>query len=207
MPLNLIITKDTFTIYLWKISETIEALLCQLKLSETTFERFNKRKSETHQRSFLAIQHLLLIAGYSDKNLKYNSNGAPFLTDGKFISISHSNQYASLVISEVAIGIDIEKIQPRMLSLSEKFLGKEKDFLNFQSQNILKSLTKIWCAKEAVYKLYTAEKLSFKNQIFIEPENNIKTTAIAFINCQNASTRCNIFYVEIENFILACATN
>ena len=96
------------TIYIWKITENLEQLLTEVILNSASQTRVQGMKSELHQRGFLSVRKMLQTAGYTDFDLNYNQTGKPFLTNNKHISISHSHQFATLIISDQEVGIDLE---------------------------------------------------------------------------------------------------
>ena len=92
---------------IWHISEPLDALKASLNLKKESLERVNAMKSELHQRGFLCVRKLLKTFGYTDQDLFYNNSGKPHLKDGHFISITHSYNYAAVVVSGCPVGIDI----------------------------------------------------------------------------------------------------
>ena len=87
----------------------MDELKTDLLLQEHSLTRLNGMKSELHQKGFLSVRKLLKHAGYQDLNLSYNEFGKPFLDDEKHISITHSFNFAAILISDKEAGIDIEK--------------------------------------------------------------------------------------------------
>ena len=109
MPVYKTITVDPGTkVLIWKIEEPYEQLLENLILTDNCMRRVNGMKSDIHRRGFLSVRHLLQAFGYTAHDLYYDAEGKPHLTDGSFISITHSFQFASVVISTKNVGIDIE---------------------------------------------------------------------------------------------------
>jgi phosphopantetheinyl transferase len=56
---------------------------------------------------------LLQNIGYSDFDLFYDEYGKFHLHDGRHISISHSNDFSAVVISNEILGLDIEQIKEK----------------------------------------------------------------------------------------------
>ncbi|HNQ27892.1 MAG TPA: 4-phosphopantetheinyl transferase, partial [Aquaticitalea sp.] len=110
MPLYKTLNPNTFTtVKIWKITETYDELAKPVKLRKVSEERLKGMKSELHQRGFLSVRHLLAEFGYADEDLFYDDNGKPHLKDGKHISITHSFEFSAVIVSNNAVGIDIEK--------------------------------------------------------------------------------------------------
>ena len=155
------------TIYIWKIEESLEELRNGLVLTENSISRLNGMKSILHQKGFLSVRKLLKHAGYEDANLYYNEYGRPFLNDDKHISITHSFEFAAVLISEQEAGVDIEKNREKIVNIQHRFVNTEVDSLS--EEDLVKQLTVIWGAKESMYKTYPYGGLSFHNHIGINP--------------------------------------
>jgi phosphopantetheinyl transferase len=168
MPLYRSIKPNEHTaVYVWKIEETFSELLLDTPLKESSKTRMQNMRSQIHQMGFLSVRHLLKVAGYNDFDLYYNEFGKPFLQDGKNISITHSHNFSGIVVSEHEVGIDIEKNRPKIIQIQDKFVNTEVDSLS--DEDLVKQLTVVWGAKEAMYKMYPFGGMSFKQHIAIDP--------------------------------------
>ena len=106
-------------------------------------------------------------AGYEDINLYYNEYGRPFLNGDKHISITHSFEFAAVLISDQEAGVDIEKNREKIFNIQHRFVNTQVDSLS--DEDIVKQLTVIWGAKESMYKTYPYGGLSFHDHIGINP--------------------------------------
>jgi len=168
MPIYKTITSEgQTTIYIWKIEESFEELREGLALTENSISRLSGMKSQLHQKGFLSVRRLLKHAGYEDSHLSYNEYGRPFLSDDKHISITHSFEFAAVLISDQEAGIDIEKNREKIVNIQHRFVNTEVDSLS--DEDLVKQLTVIWGAKESMYKTYPYGGLSFHNHIGISP--------------------------------------
>lgn len=193
-------------IYIWRITETFEDLMNQVDLEESRLVRLNNMKSQMHQRGFLSVRMLLQESGYSDHDLCYDEFGKPHLNDGKHISITHSFDFAAIVISDKIVGIDIELQREKITGIAEKFVDSEFRFLEKENTNdYIRKLTVIWGAKEAIFKIQNQVGISFKDHISIFPFkiNDGKTNAL--LTFDNLNKEFSIFFEEIENFTLVYA--
>src|SRR5690554_4413147 len=101
MPLYKTITVNSNTkVLIWKIEEPFDQLYENTVLTENCERRVMNMKSEIHRRGFMSIRHLLAMEGYTDFDLYYDENGKPHLKDNKFISITHSFNYAAIIIND-----------------------------------------------------------------------------------------------------------
>jgi 4'-phosphopantetheinyl transferase len=79
------------------------------------------------------------------------------------VSISHSHDYAAAIIDRSKpVGIDIERIDTKILSIRKKYL-----FENEFSDDV-RHMTQYWCIKETGYKLAGETGLSLKNDIIVQ---------------------------------------
>jgi phosphopantetheinyl transferase len=168
MPLyKTIHPKDNTVIRVWKIEEELDFLKEGVDLRRESSERLNGMKSTLHQKGFLSVRHLLGLEGYQDHDLYYNSFGKPLLKDGRHISITHSFEFAAIIISQIEAGIDIEKNREKIVNIQHRFVNTDYDSLS--DEDLVRQLTVIWGAKESMYKTYPYGGLSFHDNIAIDP--------------------------------------
>jgi 4'-phosphopantetheinyl transferase len=202
MPLHSIINHDSSTkIYIWKIFETFEALFSETILNENSQIRLQSMKSEMHQRGFLSVRKLLQEAGYSDFDLYYDESGKPNLVDGNKVSISHSHELATIIISNKSVGIDIEIQKEKILKIASKFMDT-RHLQNLSHEDQIRKATVIWGIKEAVFKIKNQKGISFPDHIF-ESEFKLKDQkASAQLRFENKIENFEIHFKEIESYIL-----
>ena len=161
-------------------------------------------KSTLHQKGFLSVRRLLQLEGYEDQNLEYNSYGKPLLDDGRHISITHSFEFAAVIISETEVGIDVEKNREKILKIQHRFVNTNYDSLS--DENLVKQLTVIWGAKEAMYKTYPYGGLSFHDHIAIDPFLFRDQRSRGRINFENWKRQYDIHFEFLrEGFTLVYA--
>ena len=127
---------------IWEIEESEDELTEGLTISHVEKKKLNQLKSHVHRKGYLATRQLLKKLGIPPGSNKYDQNGAPYLIDGRYLSITHSGNFAAVAISDKKVGIDLEfyrekikKIGPRFLNIEETEISK--DFTD------IKYLTKI----------------------------------------------------------------
>jgi phosphopantetheinyl transferase len=196
----------TTQILVWKITESLQQLCNEVSLNATNTVRFNGMKSELHQRAFLSVRKLLQEKGYTDFDLEYDEFGKPHLKDGKHISISHSHEFSTIIISDQKVGIDIELQREKIIKIADKFVDYEFEFLNKQNQeDYIKKLTLIWGIKESIFKIRNEIGISFKNQIQVKAFKMIEKSGIATLTFQNKAREFTFHFEEIEDFTLVYA--
>lgn len=169
MPITfqLNINTDT-TIGLWKITESPAELeqQLQLKMHElTVLKSLGKKKRNLH---WLATRVLLrkMVSTNEYIDCQIDESGKPYLVNHPHhISLSHSHEYAAVMISKTRkVGIDIEIIKSKIERVQNKFLAdNELAFINEEDR--IEKLYVCWCAKEALYKLNGKKETSFKDHI------------------------------------------
>lgn len=205
MAIFKIVKESTHDVYLWKVEESVEQLVVGLTFRAPTQIRLAAMKSEVHKKGFLAVRHLLAQAGYTDFDLLYDDNGKPYLKDGKHISISHSFEFACIIISKYNVGIDIEQKREKIQRIASKFVNQEEaDFYNtFSVTETVDYLTRVWCVKEVLFKMCNSRSLSFKDnmQVSLNAYNSLSGFGVVNqgdFNLQVASTM-----LDLGDFILA----
>lgn len=206
MPLYKTITPNSQTIVkIWKINESFNDLMAKVNLKPVALERVLAMKSEMHQRGFLSVRCLLQEFGYTDADLFYDENGKPHLKDGKQISITHSFNFSAIIISDLIVGIDVEKQRDKITIIAHKFIDYEYDYLDKHASHYIRKLTVIWCIKESLYKLYATPGLSFKKHCLAIPFNVEDKQTVAWIDYKEKKHRYNIQFFEFEGFTCAYA--
>jgi phosphopantetheinyl transferase len=162
-------------------------------------------KSELHQRGFLSIRHLLASEGYTDHYLFYDENGKPHLHDGKHISITHSFTFSAIIISDIEVGIDVEKKREKILKIAHKFTTID-DYQNLHYKDVqIRKLTIVWCAKESLYKSFNRVGLTFLNHIYVEDFSMYYNHTTANVNFEDKEEKYAVWFLEFEGFTCAYA--
>lgn len=196
-------------ILVWKITESYEQLFESVQLKEKSLLRLQSMKSELHQRAFLSVRMLLKIAGYSDFDLHYDSSGKPHLkpnnchTEPVEVSISHSHEFSTIIISPQKVGIDIEMQREKIIKIASKFCHSEFDFLpknvEAEKEEYIKNLTLIWGTKEAVFKIVNVAGVSFKHHIQVYPFENDEEKTTALLEIDSVKQEFDIYFDEITS--------
>lgn len=110
-------------------------------------------------------QLLSLGAGYLLKKhlpkgeIKLNTNGKPFLTNGPFFNISHSGEYVIFASHPTRdVGIDIEKVDENKLDGIRYVLDQEE-----KKENDINTLFQIWSNKESIIKCLSSSLKDIRN--------------------------------------------
>lgn len=124
--------------------------------------------------------------------LSHNDAGKPFIGNYN-ISISHSinheGGFVAIILSKLHnVGIDVEYRSDRIMKIASRFLRIDE-----RPQSVEDNLV-CWCAKEAAYKLYSSEDLTYQEMRVNESLTNVE------------NLRCNLIIpihkIITEQFIL-----
>lgn len=197
---------------IWRIEETPDYFLNRMNITEGSLAKIAKM-NERRKTEWLAARHLLQqmmgnhVFCYSDEF------GKPVFQDGnRQLSISHSRGLATVVVSDKAIGVDIQEIAPKIKRIAHKFMREEEtESLNEASH--LQHLHIYWGAKEALYKAYGKRGLDFRRHILVDPFDYLPTEVAGQakgkttgkVIKEDYNTTFDIYFEEIENHFLVFA--
>lgn len=160
---------------IWKIEETEQEMLASLHLNSVELADFERTKVPEKRLEWLAARNALkhLVTPYGQFFLVKDSFGKPHLDTGDWhVSMSHAKGHGAAAIQRIKpVGIDIELERPQITRIAKKFLHEQEKTWNDNSN---KSLTKIWGAKEALYKLHGRTQLIFAEQLLVHPFEKLK---------------------------------
>mgnify|MGYP005608901581 CR=1 FL=1 len=190
----------------WKIEESIDELQSKLQLKQHEEEFLQSIHHDKRKLHWLSTRCLLRTMVNTDAYIDCRSDnqGKPFLVNfSKHISISHSFDYAAVMISDQSeVGIDIERMSPKIVELAPKFLSTHE--LSFIDQtHRVAHLYACWCAKEAIYKLHGKRGLSLLNDIHLKPFSYQERGQIEVeLLTNNLSSDFIVSFEEFEGYML-----
>ena len=211
MPLyKVVLLSKTTKLYLWKITEDLSELRSQIRLKNSSIARLESMKSESHQKGFLAVRMLLQHNEYDDFDLYYDAFGKPHIKpQGCFvkdveISISHSNDFSAIVISQEKVGLDLEQIKDKTLRIAPRFMDVSH-LDNLSKEEKIKKATVIWGIKESIFKIKNEQGISFPNHIFEDDFSLEEKKSKAILKFNNREEVFNIIFDTIEDYVYVCA--
>ena len=211
MPLHKVIYLDNNTkLYLWKITEDFDTLFSQVQLKPSALERLQSMKSESHQKGFLAVRMLLQHNDYNDFDLYYDASGKPHIKPQGCsikdveISISHSNDFSAIVISQQKVGLDIEQLKDKTLKIASRFMDVSH-LEGLTDEKKIKKATVIWGIKESIFKIKNEVGISFLYHIFEDNFTFEDKTATVTLKFNNKEEKFKIQFDTVEDYIFVCA--
>lgn len=193
---------------LWNIEEEEEWFLHKLLLSPMELRQLSRMKGR-RRLEWLAVRQLVHTMSGRQKRGAFIKDefGKPHLEKSSYqISISHSETLAAAIAGPVPVGIDIQKIVPKITRIAHKFLRDEEREI-IAEHNLIEHMHFYWGAKEALYKAYGRRELDFREHIFIEPflldgPSGVMTGSVVK---GDFSAKYQLFFRTIQDFVLVYA--
>ena len=159
-------------IAVWQVTETEEELLNLVSVPNDELEEISLFRSESQRRQKLAVRALINEMFEEKMYLNHHDNGKPYLENCVTnISITHTDKYVAVIIhDEEEVGIDVESLDRDFSAVEKKALSEDEiDDLDDEKKN--EQLAIYWCAKEAIYKRMSQDRVDFAEQIEVEKFN------------------------------------
>lgn len=159
-------------ILIWELTETWEELLKQFDKNEIDSLELSTFHTDKRKKEYLSVRLALKTLLNRKIKICYDDEGKPFLSDYfAEIGISHSGQWMAVITHPTQkVGIDVERFQPKISTISERFLSNEElEKIYEKEESKIKKLTLLWSAKEALFKVIGKEAVDFSRQLLILP--------------------------------------
>ncbi len=170
-------TPSSCQLALWDIDESTDELARKITLTHAQRQELTLRKTAGAKKGFLAVRLALKSLGVLLSDLSFNAKGEPQLPSS-FCSLSHCTRYAIAVVGDVPLGVDVESYREKIVRVAPKFVHpKEQKFICADQEMAL--LTRLWTAKEAIYKAMCHPGLALAAQIEVAPFTLLDTKGSA----------------------------
>ena len=159
-------------IAVWQVTETEDELIRLSSVPTDEMEEISLFRNENQRKQKLAVRALLNEVFEEKMYLNHHDNGKPYLENCVTnISITHTDKYVAIIISDDdELGIDIESLDRNFAPVEEKALSEEEiDDLDDDKKN--EQLAIYWCAKEAIFKRMSQNRVNYAEQIEVEKFN------------------------------------
>ena len=204
MPLlNDLVPNESLLCKLWRIDELEEIMDPNNELNSEDYQILLKRKANHLRRQFLASRKLIGLIN-PDLRISYKED-IPILSDNRNISISHSDEIVTVLISkENGIGVDVEKINNKVHSVASKFLSSN-EIQFFGKAPSTRQLIRAWTAKEAVYKALRKPGINFSDNIILDKFNDKAKYANAKFISSDQETTFKLYFYDLDDYCLTIA--
>ena len=194
------------------INDYTKIMTWKIELGELSIDNIDKddkillesKKFLINKEQFLGVRKLLKM---EDTNLKinYSLNGKPYLNNNMGVSISHSNKFVALGLSnETNFGIDIQYKTEKIYKIQSKFLS-EKEKKNLGNNAGIDSLIRIWSAKESIYKSLSIKGVSFSKELEIEVHSFKDDMKTGYYFTKNNRIKFDLSFFSLEDYIICYA--
>ena len=209
MPIELKISNDPeIELSIWRVTEPESYFESKIDIhgpEEGIIEKLSARK----KLEWLSSRYLLhLMSGRALRGeFDKDEHGKPHLKDSDYhVSISHSNNYVSVIASPYLVGIDIQKYVSKISRIRNKFVSEEEEKFIDESDPT-RMLHIIWGAKESLYKAYGKRALDFKKHIHVYLLNGTdrKGSFKGKVVKDDYEKEFDLFYHLYEEYILVYA--
>lgn len=156
-------------ISVWHITETEDELVSLCSVPTDEMEEISLIRNEAQRKQKLAVRALLNEVFEEKMYLNHHDNGKPYLENCiTNISITHTDRYVAIIThDEDDLGIDIESLD-RDFSAVEKKALSEDEIEDLDDDRKNEQLAIYWCAKEAIFKRMSQNRVDFAEQIEVE---------------------------------------
>jgi phosphopantetheine--protein transferase-like protein len=192
-------------IAVWHVTETEEELIKLSSVPTDEMEEISLFRSESQRRQKLAVRALLNEVFEEKMYLNHHDNGKPYLENCVTnISITHTEKYVAIIIhDEEELGIDIESLDRNFAVVEQKALSEDEiDDLDDEKKN--EQLAIYWCAKEAIFKRMSQNRVNYAEQIEVEKFNLKKEGELeaTFIHKDEYEEEFELEYMMFDRHVL-----
>ena len=192
-------------IAVWQVTETEEELMKLSSVPTDEMEEISLFRNENQRRQKLAVRALLNEVFEEKMYLNHHDNGKPYLENCVTnISITHTDKYVAIIISDDdELGIDIESLDRNFAPVEQKALSEDEiDDLDDDKKN--EQLAIYWCAKEAIFKRMSQNRVNFAEQIEVEKFNLKKEGELeaTFIHKDEYEEEFELEYMMFDRHVL-----
>ena len=185
---------------LWHLEETAEELLERYDVGKDFSEQVFLNNKSAHRRAEIIVVRLLIDCLFSrDVVLNHDKSGRPLLSNGYFISISHTSNIVAVIVSNIfEVSVDVEHISNRVVRVADRFMR-----LDEKANETIEYLLH-WCVKETLYKLYSEDDLSFEEMRINHIHYKDDEGEVVAENLRRMESVCLPYFV-LENCVLTYA--
>ena len=192
-------------IAVWHVTETEKELLDLVSVPNDELEEISLFRSESQRRQKLAVRALINEMFEERMYLNHHDNGKPYLENCVTnISITHTENYVAVIIhDEEEVGIDVESLDRDFSAVEKKALSEDEiEDLDDEKKN--EQLAIYWCAKEAIYKRMSQNRVDFAEQIEVVKFNLRKEGELeaTFIHKDEFEEEFDLEYLIFDRHVL-----
>ncbi|MBR1882083.1 MAG: 4'-phosphopantetheinyl transferase superfamily protein [Muribaculaceae bacterium] len=160
---------DGTSIYVWEVTESVDDLLGLCARRGIDVSHLPATRAITRRTEQLVELLLLHIIMGRPAVLQHTLQGKPYVDESRLHwSVSHTFGIVCIATNaRHAIGVDVERRGSRVLRVRDKFLNEREKL--FIAPDDAEAHLIAWTAKEALYKMTTAEHASLTADLCLNP--------------------------------------
>ncbi|MGB3618072.1 MAG: 4'-phosphopantetheinyl transferase superfamily protein [Catalinimonas sp.] len=156
---------------LWELREPEESLRDRLAWTDRLRAEYRAISHPTKRHEWLGARvvafELAHRADLRPTDLLKDNHGKPeWLGAASGVSLTHAFPYVAAQVGRQRAGIDLEPVRSKLAALAPRFMGADE---RADLPTDLLTLAICWSAKEAVYKWYGRQGLSFRDHLRARP--------------------------------------
>ena len=191
---------------IWEVEEPLGLLRERVELDPVELQKLESFKHPQRKVHFLAARLLLEELGGKPQAITYKKNGKPICPEFE-LSISHCTTKVALGLSSTPMGVDIQRINPKIERIAGKFMS-ENEMKNLDPSNPIEHLHVYWGAKESLFKLHSEGNLHFKKDLIIEDFSYTDQGEITgHIVTANLNSNHRLVYKKLDDYMLVYVVN
>ena len=192
-------------IAVWQVTETEEELMNLTSVPTDEMEEISLFRNESQRKQKFAVRALINEIFEEKMYLNHHDNGQPYLENcATNISITHTDKYVAVIIhDEDEVGIDVESLD-RDFSVVEKKALSEDEIDDLEKDKRNEQLAIYLCAKEAIYKRMSQNRVVYAEQIEVEKFNVRKEGELeaTFIHKDEHEEEFELEYMIFDRHVL-----
>ena len=140
-------------------------LCCDALIAAEDVASAMRFQNEKRRREHLAWRRIVRRELGAKVHIDYNDVGAPVVdVEDRWISVAHGGESVAVAIADKPVGVDIESIRRDFDSVAPRYMTEAEIALSEDSR----WACFVWCAKEAMYKLYGRRGVELRGELRVE---------------------------------------
>lgn len=189
------------TIAIWQMTESNETLIAIASEHYIDLRKDHFKNEQQHKEYLASRLTLKMIDSSFTVNETIEKKAPTLVSNNTHISISHCKKICAVLSNPIKpVGIDVEVISPRILSISKRFMNDDELIFVNPNDDLAMQFV-IWSCKESVFKKYHSLHLDFRKNMRILPfELDKLAHVVCEISCQHIHIREKIsirFYDDV----------
>ena len=165
-----------YSLYFYKAGQwdTDKIMSAYSAMPKSRKQRVDQITTNQVYKEFLIVEYQILktvLNISATQDFSYTSLGKPFILGKPNFSISHSQDFLVIAVSNNDIGVDVQKVEKYNPSLAKKVLSLSELKLVENSKNKAYQFAKLWTKKEAKTKLLGGSVFDDTKNILNDSQN------------------------------------